>query len=346
MLSKRSAVWCRVLLYMVVVSICGPAVRVFAQEAVWRVTKTSGEVWLTSSNVQPVALAGNTIVKPGDTVRTGPNGRVLLTRGAETMLISANSIVGLPAEKRDGLSTTISQQAGSILLDVEKRNVQHFEVVTPYLAAVVKGTQFRVTIGRNNSQVDVLRGQVEVTDYKTGQYALVNPGQVASTSNRGAGGLSLRGSGPLLPIRQGSPGNVPAMPNTPPASPPVSNPAPTQASLLPDRAIDPPPAPALPPPSTRDSVVSTDAPQASVARAGIAAPVRQGSGPSGLPTEISSGWAADLVQWGKGVLGLEKRRNPEAVLVQTLAGPGIIGLCVAVCAGMMQRRKRNKDKRR
>ena len=45
-------------------------------------------------------------------------------------------------------------EAGSILLDVEKRNVQHFEVETPYLAAVVKGTQFRVTVGPTGSRVE------------------------------------------------------------------------------------------------------------------------------------------------------------------------------------------------
>ena len=64
-------------------------------------------------------------------------------------------MVGLPAEKKEGLSTTIMQQAGSILLEVEKRNVKHFEVETPYLAAVVKGTQFRVTVNAGSTSVDV-----------------------------------------------------------------------------------------------------------------------------------------------------------------------------------------------
>ncbi len=73
-------------------------------------------------------------------------------RGEETILISPNSVVGLPTEKKDGLSTTIMQQAGSILLEVEKRNIKHFEVETPYLAAVVKGTQFRVIGERRRHQ--------------------------------------------------------------------------------------------------------------------------------------------------------------------------------------------------
>jgi len=97
------------------------------------------------------------VLKPGDSIRTGRNGRVLLVRGEETIMISPNSVIGLPAGKKEGLSTTIVQQAGSILLEVEKRNVKHFEVETPYLAAVVKGTQFRVSVNAASTSVDVIR---------------------------------------------------------------------------------------------------------------------------------------------------------------------------------------------
>jgi hypothetical protein len=103
------------------------------------------------------------------------------------------------------MSTTILQQAGSILLEVEKRNVKHFEVETPYLAAVVKGTQFSVTVNAQNTTVDVKRGQVEVSDFKSGQIALVLPGQSATSFEHGKGGLSLSGAGRLNPIEQGKP---------------------------------------------------------------------------------------------------------------------------------------------
>ena len=144
-------------------------------------------------------------MKPGDTIRTGRNGRVLLVRGEETMLVSPNSVIGLPTEKKDGLSTTIVQQAGSILLEVEKRNVKHFEVETPYLAAVVKGTQFSVSVNTGSTRVDVIRGQVEVADFRSGQIALVLPGQAASAFAHGKPGLSLSGSGAFSPIEQGRP---------------------------------------------------------------------------------------------------------------------------------------------
>src|SRR5262249_54340509 len=104
----------------------------------WHVSRFSGDVWLVAPGVQQASLNQDAALNPGDTIRTGPNGRVLLTRGAESMMIAPNSVVGLPSQAKEGLSTTIIQRAGSILLDVEKRNVQHFAVETPYLAAVVK----------------------------------------------------------------------------------------------------------------------------------------------------------------------------------------------------------------
>jgi hypothetical protein len=201
-----------------------------AADNVWRVSKSSGEVSLTTADGQQSALADGAVVKPGDNVRTGQTGRVLLTRGEESMLISPNSAMGIPLEKKSDLSTTIIQQAGSILLEVEKRNVKHFSVETPYLAAVVKGTQFRVTVNKDDSRVDVVRGQVEVSDFKSGKYALVQPGQTAEVSPLKSIGLLLSGPGSLSPIQQGTPRvaalNIPAAPAIAPSAPPARMAAP------------------------------------------------------------------------------------------------------------------------
>src|ERR1700748_1026476 len=110
-------------LLAVVLSLSGgsPAL---ADDAGWRVSKSSGEVWLTTPGVQPAALGSDAVLKAGDMIRTGANGRVLLERGAETILISPNSVVGVPVRKtsdaKDMMPTTIIQQAGTILLEVEK----------------------------------------------------------------------------------------------------------------------------------------------------------------------------------------------------------------------------------
>jgi hypothetical protein len=172
---------------------------------VWHVSNAFGNVWVTVGGVRQASLSQARILKPGDSISTGQNGRALLVHGEEYMLISPNSAIEIPKEKKQGLLTTIIQRAGSIVLEVGKRNVEHFEVETPLLAALVKGTRFRVTIDKNNSYVDVLRGQVEVSDLKSGQYALVQPGQTAKVSVQQSVGLSLSGSGTLSLIRQGTP---------------------------------------------------------------------------------------------------------------------------------------------
>jgi hypothetical protein len=195
----------RVATTALVLLLAASACTVAAENDVWSVSKSSGEVWIATDQAKQVSLKQDETLKPGDTIQTGRNGRVLLVRGEETILISPNSVVGLPLEKKDGLSTTITQQAGSILLDVEKRNVKHFEVETPYLAAVVKGTQFSVTVSATGTRVDVRRGQVEVSDFKSGQIAQVMPGQIVTSFTHGKSGLSLTGTGVLNPIEQGRP---------------------------------------------------------------------------------------------------------------------------------------------
>ena len=175
------------------------------EETAWSVKKSTGQVWITTPGAQQASLTQDTALKIGDTIRTGPNGRVLLVRGEETILISPNAVISLPTENKDGMTTTVTQQAGAILVEAERQNVKHFEVTTPYLAAVVKGTRFQVAVNSVGSHVTVLRGQVEVSDFKTGQIGQILPGQTAAAFSNGKAGLSLTGSGRFYPIEQGAP---------------------------------------------------------------------------------------------------------------------------------------------
>src|SRR5215470_6757174 len=251
MLSKTMTFWAWFLLSMLVTLAAG--LEAIAQDSGWRVSKSSGEVWVVTPGAQPAALTSDAVLTPGATIRTGENGRALVVRGADTMLISGSSVVSIPGDTKEGSWTRILHQAGSVLLNVEKRKVQHFEVSTPYLAAVVKGTQFRVTVGDHGGNVDVLRGEVEVTDYKSGQYALVRSSQAARVSLQGPVGLSLSGSGRLSPIQQGAPGGSSVTPITIPgerASAPApsertSAAEPTERTSTPDRTQTEPSTPML-----------------------------------------------------------------------------------------------------
>jgi hypothetical protein len=177
----------------------------YGRDSNWHVGKASGAVWVSKSPTQTVSLTSDAVLQPGDNITTGRNGRVLLIRNEERIIISPNSAIGIPKANADGMDTTITQRAGTILLEVEKKNVPHFEVETPYLAAVVKGTKFRVTVDSRGARVNVTRGKVQVADFKSGQYALVLPGQAAKVLARGPGGLSLTGKGQLSPIERGKP---------------------------------------------------------------------------------------------------------------------------------------------
>ena len=273
-----------------------------ATENVWRVSKSSGEVSLTTAAGQQSALTDGAMVNPGDNIRTGQTGRVLLMRGEETILISPNSVVGIPAEKKSELSTTIIQQAGSILLEVEKRNVKHFVVETPYLAAVVKGTQFRVTVNKDDSRVDVVRGHVEVSDFKSGKYALVHPGQTAQVSVLGSAGLSLSGVGSLSPIQQGTP-RVAMMSIPVPTIAPNALPAPTAA-----------------------------------APAAVQTPHAWSSTSS--PNDTS--WSSLLPSSSTGVLSAGGRNSRDDDIVVVAAISCTVGLVVAFVVGAQRRRKSRK----
>jgi len=56
-----------------------------------------------------------------------------------------------------------------------------------------------------STSVEVRRGQVEVSDFKSGQIAQVMPGQIATALAHGKPGLSLSGTGQFRPIEHGQP---------------------------------------------------------------------------------------------------------------------------------------------
>src|SRR5690349_11707674 len=56
------------------------SVALAADDGVSSVSKSSGEVWVTTAGAAQVSLKQEEELKPGDTIRTGRNGRVLRAR--------------------------------------------------------------------------------------------------------------------------------------------------------------------------------------------------------------------------------------------------------------------------
>ena len=169
----------------------------------WHVVQSSGDVWLSSSAAQPIALTSSATVADGATIVTGAAGRAMLARGEQTMLVGPNSVATVPEASEQGF-VTILERSGRIEFDVDKQKDPHFAVETPYLAAVVKGTHFVVDVDPDGAQVSVDRGLVQVTDLATGEVADTPAGQGAHASGQG-GHLNIFGSGTLATVTQGSP---------------------------------------------------------------------------------------------------------------------------------------------
>jgi hypothetical protein len=116
---------------------------------------------------------------PRTTVETGRKGRVTLTRHASLVIVDPRSRVELPEQGFGSVETSVVQSQGSVLYRVDSRANPHFEVVTPYLVAGVKGTSFLVTVNDRYTSVTVRHGRVEITNPTTGEAFMLGAGESA-----------------------------------------------------------------------------------------------------------------------------------------------------------------------
>ena len=78
------------------------------------------------------------------------------------MVISPKAELKVAVPEQTGPVVQFFQNIGNALFKIEKKSTPHFGVKTPYLAAVVKGTTFNVSVSQDNSSVQVTEGVVEV----------------------------------------------------------------------------------------------------------------------------------------------------------------------------------------
>jgi len=128
----------------------------------WQVTESSGTVTITQETGTLPAERGVSL-KPGDAVETGADGRAVIVRGGEYVIVGPTSRVKISAPDQADAKTQIFQSFGSALFKIEKKESWNFGVKTPYLAAVVKGTTFNVTVTNAGATVQVTEGKVEVS---------------------------------------------------------------------------------------------------------------------------------------------------------------------------------------
>jgi len=100
-------------------------------------------------------------LEPGSEIRTERESRVALISGREVLDVAPDSRVELPPVMKVPPMRVI-QWFGDVMYEVGKRPSRGFEVDTPHLAVVVKGTKFMVQVDDDGSVVDVSEGIVTV----------------------------------------------------------------------------------------------------------------------------------------------------------------------------------------
>lgn len=148
----------------------------WADDGRWTLIQSIGEVTVEEPGVSKIAVKPNARLNEGATVTTGANGRAILTDGRSSITVSSNSRLELPAANDENV-TAIRQDFGTAVFKVQKKPTAHFEVQTPYLAAVVKGTTFEVSVDALGATVDVEEGLVDVGANLSGERTLVPGGK-------------------------------------------------------------------------------------------------------------------------------------------------------------------------
>src|ERR1700710_177374 len=121
-----------------------------AQAPAWHVSETSGDVRIVENGRAHPAARG-ALVPEGAIVATGAGARAVIVRAHDYVVVSPASRVRVPTFQQQGGSGLIQMitDAGTALFRIQHQATPHFGVQTPYLAAVVKGTVFTVTVGEH-----------------------------------------------------------------------------------------------------------------------------------------------------------------------------------------------------
>lgn len=153
-----------------------------AVAADWVVLRLRGDVEVRVDD-NWVPLKRGDIVGNDQMVRTLANGHAELQRDKEVVTLGSNTEIRIQQDAETGY-TTVLQDFGRVEVDAEAKRVKHFEVQTPYLAAVVKGTHFIVNSDNDGASVSVDRGAVSVQSVASERITTIKVGQVATVKRK------------------------------------------------------------------------------------------------------------------------------------------------------------------
>jgi hypothetical protein len=113
-------------------------------------------------------------------VSTGADGSIKLVQDGTVYSVAANTALEFSAGSEAGqLVRRVVQEKGSAFYDVGKRERQKLRVETPYLVAVIKGTQFNVTVEPESAAIALFEGLLLVEAPDIGETVDLRAGFIA-----------------------------------------------------------------------------------------------------------------------------------------------------------------------
>ena len=159
----------------------------------WKMESVSGKVMIKApKGMWKPAKAGGQIV-PGSEIKTDNAARAVLSRNGDVVEAAPDSGAKFPS-RTNKMMPSVVQQKGTLIYKIVTRPSNRFNVRTPYLTAVIKGTVFSVTVNPQGGALHVTQGAVEVTSRLGGEVAMVRPGQTAAVSSKPGVGMKLLGA--------------------------------------------------------------------------------------------------------------------------------------------------------
>jgi hypothetical protein len=151
----------------------------------WVVDSVSGDVYVRQINQEgnnnsKAVIPGTVLWAPFEVI-TGRDGKARFQRGADRIEVSPNSAIELGAdiEESAGALSRIKLMLGIALFNVDKMPKRGFEVETPFLVSVVKGTTFSVRVGARAAGVSLVEGRLLVLNGSRENGLMIDPGQTA-----------------------------------------------------------------------------------------------------------------------------------------------------------------------
>lgn len=166
-------------------------------EIVWTATKVEGAVTYREgghSDTRWAPLRQGALLSALVELKTGSDGRAELSFDGSTIVAAPNSEFKLPGPTPRNAVYRVSQKLGTFLYKIKHATRDKFEVQTPFLTTIIKGTIFTVLAGPAGSSVHVTEGAVFVQPATGTGGAFVRPGETARVTGSDRGKVSVQGA--------------------------------------------------------------------------------------------------------------------------------------------------------